>query len=152
MNWQVALPEIALSVMGMLILIFGVLCKTEQARTATMMSVGALLITGFLVLTRNNGVGFNGQFTVDAFAKLIKALVLVGSALTLIVSINSNRLQGIGRFEFPGPDPVRDRRHDGDGVGVEPHHALSVAGAAVAGAPMCSPPSRATTCDRRKPG
>jgi len=101
MNWQVALPEIALSVMGMLILIFGVLSKSEQARTATMMSVGALLITGFLVLTRNNGVGFHGQFTVDAFAKLIKALVLVGSALTLIVSIDSNRLQGIGRFEFP---------------------------------------------------
>ncbi|MEO8715357.1 MAG: NADH-quinone oxidoreductase subunit NuoN [Acetobacteraceae bacterium] len=101
MNWLIALPEVALSVMAMMILIYGVLRQTDQAQTATMLAVGALLVTGFLVMTRRDGIGFHGQFVVDAFATLIKALVLIGSALTLILSIDSNRRQGIARFEFP---------------------------------------------------
>ncbi len=101
MNWLVVLPELALSIMAMLILLYGVLSKGDQAYIATMLSVGALLVTAFLVLTRVDGTGFHDQFVVDAFARLIKALVLVSSALTLIVSVDSNRAQGIGRFEFP---------------------------------------------------
>ncbi|MEO9189140.1 MAG: NADH-quinone oxidoreductase subunit NuoN [Acetobacteraceae bacterium] len=101
MNWQIALPEIALAVMAMMILVYGVLRKAEQAQTATMMAVGALLVTGFLVMTRAGGAGFHDQFVVDAFSALVDGLILVSSAFTLIVSLDYNQREGISRFEFP---------------------------------------------------
>ena len=101
MNWQVALPEIVLSVLGMMILVYGVLRKAEQTQTVTMLVLGAFLLTGFLMVTRAGGVGFHGQFVVDPFAVLIKALVLVSSAFTLMLALDYNRRQGIARFEFP---------------------------------------------------
>jgi NADH-quinone oxidoreductase subunit N len=101
MNWQVALPEIVLSVLGMMILVYGVLRKGEQTQVVTMLVLGAFLLTGFLMVTRTGGVGFHGQFVVDPFAVLIKALVLVSSAFTLMLALDYNRRQGIARFEFP---------------------------------------------------
>ncbi len=101
MNWEIALPEIVLSVLGMMILVYGVLRKTEQTQTVTMLVLGAFLLTGFLMVTRAGGIGFQGQFTVDSFAVLIKALVLISSAFTLMLSLDYNRRQGIARFEFP---------------------------------------------------
>ncbi|HSU05096.1 MAG TPA: NADH-quinone oxidoreductase subunit NuoN [Acetobacteraceae bacterium] len=101
MNWVVALPEIVLAVLGMLILVFGVLRRAESARLCTMLVLGAFLLTGFLMVTRVGGVGYHGQFTVDAFAVFIKALVLVGAALTLMLSLDYNETQGITRFEYP---------------------------------------------------
>jgi NADH-quinone oxidoreductase subunit N len=101
MNWQIALPEIALSVMGMMILVYGVLRNAPHAQTTTMLSVGALLITGFLVMTRAGGIGFHGQFVADDFSALFDGLILVSSAFTLIVSLDYNQRQGISKFEFP---------------------------------------------------
>ncbi len=101
MNWEIALPEIVLSVLGMMILVYGVLRKAEQTQIVTMLVLGAFLLTGFLMVTRAGGVGYHGQFVVDPFAVLIKALVLVSSAFTLMLSLDYNRRQGIARFEFP---------------------------------------------------
>jgi NADH-quinone oxidoreductase subunit N len=101
MNWEIALPEIVLSVLGMMILVYGVLRKAEQTQIVTMLVLGAFLLTGFLMVTRAGGIGFMGQFVVDPFAVLIKALVLVSSAFTLMLSLDYNRRQGIARFEFP---------------------------------------------------
>jgi NADH-quinone oxidoreductase subunit N len=100
-NWEIALPEIVLSVMGMAILIYGVLRRNEQTQTVTMLCIGALLVTGFLEVVRVGGVGFYGQYVVDAFAVLIKELVLVGAAGIMILSLDYNHRQGIERFELP---------------------------------------------------
>ncbi len=101
MNWTIALPEIVLSVLGMMILLFGVLRRRDSTQVCTMMVLGAFLFTGFLVVTRVGGVGYLGQFTVDRFAIFIKALVLVGAALALMLSLDYSREQGIARFEYP---------------------------------------------------
>jgi len=101
MNWTIALPEIVLSVLGMMILLFGVLRRRDSTQVCTMMTLGAFLLTGFLVITRVGGVGYFGQFTVDPFAIFIKALILVGAALALMLSLDYNREQGIARFEYP---------------------------------------------------
>ena len=37
----------------------------------------------------------------DAFASFNKELILLGSALALILSLDWNRTQGIARFEYP---------------------------------------------------
>ena len=101
MNWTLALPELVLACCGMAILVFGVLRKQDSTLPATMLTVGAFLIAGLLVTTRATGSGFNGQFVTDAFATFNKELVLLGGGLALILSLDWNRAQGIGRFEYP---------------------------------------------------
>ena len=46
-------------------------------------------------------VGFYGMFVTDAFALFMKALVLIGSAVTILMGMRYNEEQGIARFEFP---------------------------------------------------
>lgn len=101
MNWVVALPEIVLAVLGMMILVFGVLQHRDSFRLCSMLVLGAFLLTFFLMVTRIGGSGYFGQFTVDPFAVFIKALILAGAALTLILSLDYNEHQGIARFEYP---------------------------------------------------
>ena len=101
MNWAIALPEIVLAVCGLLILVLGVLRRQDSTQICTMLTLGAFLVAGGLVLTRSAGVGYFGQFTVDRFAVLAKLLILAGAALSLMLSLDYNRQQGIGRFEYP---------------------------------------------------
>ncbi len=101
MNWTLALPEIVLAVLGMAILVFGVLRKTDSTQLATMFAIGAFLIVGLLVGTRDAGFAFQGQFVADAFATFNKELILLGGSLALILSLDWNRSQGIARFEYP---------------------------------------------------
>ncbi len=101
MNWVVAIPEIILSVCGMLILVYGVLRRPDQTQVCTMLTLGAFLVTGFLMVTRVGGIGYHGQFTVDPFAVFCKGLILAGAALSLMLALDYNHAQRIERFEFP---------------------------------------------------
>ena len=101
MNWMLALPEIVLACCGLGILVFGVLRKQDSALICTMLTIGAFLITGLLVLTGVPGIGYQGQFVADPFSTFNKLLLLSGAALTAILSLDWNRQAGISRFEFP---------------------------------------------------
>ena len=101
MNWMLALPEIVLAYCGLGILVFGVLRKQDSALICTMLTIGAFLITGLLVLTGVPGIGYQGQFVADPFSTFNKLLLLSGAALTAILSLDWNRQAGISRFEFP---------------------------------------------------
>ena len=101
MNWAIALPEIALSVVAMAILIFGVLRRDDTFFLTSMFALGGFLLAALLVLTANRGVGYHGQFVSDAFSSFVKILVLAGAALALILSLDYNRTNHIARFEYP---------------------------------------------------
>ena len=101
MNWMLALPEIVLSVCGMAILMFGVARKSETGFVSSMLTLGALLLATVLVISGPAGDGYEGQFVVDPFSGFIKLLVLAGAAIALVLSLDYNREEGIGRFEFP---------------------------------------------------
>ena len=101
MNWAIALPEIALSVVAMAILIFGVLRRDDTFFLSSMFALGGFLLAALLVLTANRGVGYHGQFVADAFSSFMKILVLAGAALALILSLDYNRQNHIARFEYP---------------------------------------------------
>ncbi len=101
MNWTVVLPELVLSLAGLAILVIGVLRKPDGTPLAAMLTLGAFLVTGLLVLTRPDGVGFYGQFLVDPFARLAKILILIGAAFSLMLALDYNPRQGLARFEFP---------------------------------------------------
>jgi NADH-quinone oxidoreductase subunit N len=101
MNWTLALPEVVLSVIGMAILLFGVLRKDDNAFLASMFTLGGFLIAAFLIVSVGPGLGYNGEFSVDAFSSFMKELILAGAALALILSLDYNRHAGYARFEFP---------------------------------------------------
>jgi NADH-quinone oxidoreductase subunit N len=102
LNWTLAGPEIVLALCAMAILVFGVLWKRSNPSLAcSMLGLGALLLTAVLTLTTPMGIGYAGLFAVDHFAVFAKLLILTGSALALILSIDYNVKTGIDRFEFP---------------------------------------------------
>jgi NADH-quinone oxidoreductase subunit N len=101
MNWAIALPEIALSVVAMAILIFGVLRRGETFFIASMLALGGFLLAALLVVTAARGIGYHGQFVSDAFSGFVKILILAGAALALILSLDYNRQHRIARFEYP---------------------------------------------------
>ncbi|MBV9785625.1 MAG: NADH-quinone oxidoreductase subunit NuoN [Acidisphaera sp.] len=101
MNWPIAVPEIVLSVCGMAILVFGVLRRQGSALICTMLCLGAFLLTAMLMLSTASGIGYSGLFVVDPFSTFSKLLILSGSVITLILSLDYNRTHLIDRFEFP---------------------------------------------------
>ena len=101
MNWHLAIPEIVLSCAGMAILMFGVFARGETFRAASMLTVGALLLTAVLVLSGVPGTGYHGLFTVDAYTGFAKLLVLVAVAFGVVMSLDYNEHANLRRFEFP---------------------------------------------------
>ena len=101
MNWTLALPEIVLACCAMAVLIFGVTQRREPLLLCTMLSLGALVLTGALVLNTPDGDGYSGLFAVDGFARFMKVLILAGAGLSAILALDYNERQGIARFEFP---------------------------------------------------
>ena len=98
-----ALPEMMLASAAMLLLLIGVFRGEGSSKLVSWLSV--LVLIGILALTARFGstrqVAFYGMFITDPFALFMKALVLIGSAVSVVMSIRYNEEQGIGRFEFP---------------------------------------------------
>jgi NADH-quinone oxidoreductase subunit N len=98
-----ALPEIVLACAAMLLLLIGVYRGEASTRLVSWLAV--LVLIGILLLAAEGGldrrVGFYGMFVTDAFGLFMKALVLIGSAVSIVMSIRFNEEHGIGRFEFP---------------------------------------------------
>ena len=100
MNWTLALPEIALAVSGLLILLGGVIPKRETFFPVSMAVVGALVLAAVLVMGQGEGTAFLGQYVSDGFSRFAKLLILLGSALSLVLALDFNERAGIARFEF----------------------------------------------------
>src|SRR5579862_7995740 len=100
---SLALPEIALACAAMALLLVGVFRGEGSNRLVSWLSV--LVLIGILVLTARVGgqhrLGFYGMFVTDAFAVFMKALVLIGSAVSIILALQYNQERQIARFEFP---------------------------------------------------
>src|SRR5580698_8290779 len=98
-----ALSEIILAVGAMALLIFGAISGEKSTRTVSWLAI-AVLILALVVSLAQGGerhLGFYGMFVTDAFALFMKALVLIGSAVTVLMGMRYNEDQGIARFEFP---------------------------------------------------
>jgi NADH-quinone oxidoreductase subunit N len=102
-NISPALAEIVLAAAAMALLILGVWRGEASTRLVSWLSIGVLILV-FLIVVVSGGdhrVGFYGMFVTDAFAVFMKALVLIGSAVTILIGMRYNEEQGIARFEFP---------------------------------------------------
>src|SRR5256714_4523010 len=98
-----AVPEIALVCAAMALLIIGVLRGEGSSRLVSWLPVAGLIATLVIagLLGGERQIGFYGMFINDAFAVFMKALVLLGSAVTIIMGLRYNEEHQIARFEFP---------------------------------------------------
>jgi NADH-quinone oxidoreductase subunit N len=104
MNYMLALPEIFLAVAGLALLMLGVFLRGNPTERIAWLSVLALIVTGVLLLwapSAGTQTAFQGLYVVDQFARFLKILVLLGSALTIILSLDYVARENMRRFEFP---------------------------------------------------
>ena len=100
MSWTLAMPEIALAVSGLVILAVGVFPKRDTFFPVSMAVIGALLLSAVLVLGQEEGTAFGGQYVADSFSAFMKLLTILGGALGLLLALDWNEKEGLGRFEF----------------------------------------------------
>jgi NADH-quinone oxidoreductase subunit N len=98
---QSVLPELILGVGGMLLLMFGVLAKSEKTTACAWGSILLFALVAGVVAGSQNAVLFGGLSVITGFTRFADLLVLLGAAAALILSLDYNRREGIARFEFP---------------------------------------------------
>ena len=91
-----ALPEMVLAVAAMALLILGAWRGEGSTRLVSWLAVGGLILV--LLITElgagERRVGFYGMFVTDAFALFMKALVLIGSAVTILMGMRTTKSRG----------------------------------------------------------
>lgn len=96
------LPELLLSVCAMLLLMIGAFNGERATNTVVGLAIFFLVCAGALIVLSPAGkvTTFGGSFVLDDFARFLKLLTLVGSAVTLLMSIEFLQDQSRRMFEF----------------------------------------------------
>ncbi len=101
-NWTLARPEIFLAAASALLLLYGVLRGEASATFVSYASALALLVTAVLLFTPfRDGTAFANLFVADRLTATMKALVLVGSAVAILMSRGYFERVRVWRFEYP---------------------------------------------------
>jgi NADH-quinone oxidoreductase subunit N len=99
-----ATPEIFLVCAGMALLMVGVFRKGDPTGLVSWLAIASLIVTGILVLIYGSATDtpvFFGMFVTSKFAQFAKILILMGSALSIVLSNDYMRREQAQRFEFP---------------------------------------------------
>src|SRR3569623_94319 len=82
------LPELVLALGSMALLMLGAYRGQETTKTVNTLAVVLLIVVGVLeyLVPAGKQVTFGGSFIVDDFARFMKILALIGSAVTLVLS------------------------------------------------------------------
>ncbi|MFN9543720.1 MAG: NADH-quinone oxidoreductase subunit N, partial [Alphaproteobacteria bacterium] len=97
------MPEIALAVGAMALLLIGVFAGDRRHALVTWACVALLCFVGYLVATgpAEKVLAFSGTMVIDPFARFLKLLVLGGSAIAMLMSLDYLRDEKLTRFEYP---------------------------------------------------
>jgi NADH-quinone oxidoreductase subunit N len=95
-------PEIVLGLGAMALLMLGAYGDKRTVRVIDIAAILLLVVAGVLLLRLPAGklVSFNGSFVVDGFAKFLKILALIGSAVAIAMSVDYARQERQQRFEY----------------------------------------------------
>ncbi|WP_274628574.1 NADH-quinone oxidoreductase subunit NuoN [Arvimicrobium flavum] len=95
-------PELIIAVGAMVLLMIGVYSGERSNNTVTGLSVALLIgAAAWMLLFGQNGPAFGSAFVSDPFARFMKLLSLLGSAVTLIMSVGFAKAEKFDKFEFP---------------------------------------------------
>ena len=102
-NYAAAAPEILLACGAMGLLMLGVFRTESEGKLAGWIAIALLLLAAGLTLWPGAGDAtlFGGSFITDDFARFMKVLTLLGSAITLLMSFGYMRQTQLLKFEFP---------------------------------------------------
>ncbi|MEX0343841.1 MAG: NADH-quinone oxidoreductase subunit NuoN [Rhizobiaceae bacterium] len=97
-----ATPELILAVGSMVLLMIGVYSNDRANSTVTGLSVALLIAAGaWMIVFAQDGSAFAGAFVVDSFARFMKILTLIGSVVTMVMSVGFAKAEKFDKFEFP---------------------------------------------------
>ncbi|MGY2047070.1 NADH-quinone oxidoreductase subunit NuoN [Methylobacterium sp. JK268] len=99
-----ALPELILALGVLTLILYGAFRGERSAESVTVGAIIVLIVALFAVVTQPFGAKvttFNGSFVVDAFARVMKTLTLLGSIAALLLAQDLFNRQRIARFEYP---------------------------------------------------
>jgi NADH-quinone oxidoreductase subunit N len=97
------LPELMLSVGAMALLMVGAVAGDRAIGFVNTITI-LLLAAGVLILCTlpaDKVVAFHGSFVLDAYARFLKVLALIGSAVTMLMSIEFLGATSKQKFEYP---------------------------------------------------
>ncbi len=95
-------PELIVAVGAMVLLLIGVYSGERANTTVTGLAVALLIgALAWMLLFTGNGDAFGTAFANDAFARFMKCLSLIGSAVALIMSVGFAKAEKFDKFEFP---------------------------------------------------
>jgi NADH-quinone oxidoreductase subunit N len=101
-DFMLALPEIILAAGALVLLMIGAYGGERTTTTITGVSVALIVVAALaVVMAPREGVTFEGAFVVDGFARFMKVLTLIGSALAIAMSVGYARAEKFERFEYP---------------------------------------------------
>ncbi len=101
-SWTLARPELFLAAVTALLLIYGVVRGEASTAFVSVSTSLALLITAVLLfMPYREGTAFASLFIVDRLTATMKALVLVGAAITVLMSRTYFENVKAWRFEYP---------------------------------------------------
>jgi NADH-quinone oxidoreductase subunit N len=101
-SWTLARPELFLAAVTALLLIYGVVRGEASTAFVSVSASLALLVTAVLLFTPyREGTAFASLFIVDRLTTTMKALVLVGAAISILMSRAYFEHVKAWRFEYP---------------------------------------------------
>jgi NADH-quinone oxidoreductase subunit N len=102
-DFGIALPEIVFTGFALILLMVGTFGKERSTGLVSVLSAASCVVAIGLVLMTNTAraTSFEGLFVVDRFAGYMKVLVLIGSALSIVMSMGYLQRENLRRPEFP---------------------------------------------------
>jgi NADH-quinone oxidoreductase subunit N len=95
-------PELIIAIGAMVLLMVGVYSSERSYGIVNALAVLLLIVAGgWMLLWPADGQAFGGAFVSDPFARFMKLLTLLGSALTLVMSTGFAKEQKFDKFEYP---------------------------------------------------
>ena len=95
-------PELIIALGAMVLLMIGVYSSARAYSVVNGLAVLLLVAAGVWTLFwTGDGEAFGGAYVSDPFARFMKLLTLVGSAVTLVMSAGFAREQNFDKFEYP---------------------------------------------------
>jgi NADH-quinone oxidoreductase subunit N len=97
-----AAPELILAIGAMALLMVGVYSGEKANTTVTGLAVAILICAGaWMLMFTTDGRAFGGSFVVDPFARFMKFLTLLGSVVTMVMSVGFAKAERFDKFEYP---------------------------------------------------
>ena len=101
---HVVLPELILALGAIALLMVGVFSKDGEAagRTVTWLAIAVLIVAAFAVFEGSGSSAiFGGAFVSDGFTRFLKIVILIGAALTLLMTFDTFGRAKLLLFEYP---------------------------------------------------